>query len=852
MVSKTVHKFTVVPSLPERLQGLRKIAMNLWWSWEPEAIKLFFRLDRNLWEETYQNPIALLGQVSQSRLAHLSTEESFLAHLERVLDKLEDYMTGTTWYQSQCGGNPALRVAYFSAEYGLTDGLPIYSGGLGILAGDHLKSASDLGVPLVAVGLLYRQGYFRQYLNADGWQQQRYPENDFYNMPLELLHDASGQVLTVTVDCPHPVHARVWKAQVGRVPLYLLDANLDANQPADREITAQLYGGDKEMRIRQEILLGIGGLRALSRLGIVPTVFHANEGHAAFLTLERARVLIHEHGLAPEEAFEAVKAQTVFTTHTPVPAGHDVFGPELIDKYFGKFASDMGLGLGRLQELGRKIPGDSGEPFNMTMLAMHLASMTNGVSQLHGEVSREMLGAAWPGLPVDEVPITSVTNGIHTRSWISFDMADLHDRYLGPRWISQPGDQSIWERVDSIPDTELWRSHERRRERLVHFARGRLRSQLVARGLPPSDVAVADEVLDPQALTIGFARRFATYKRGTLLFRDPERLAHILHDAKRPVQIIFAGKAHPADNAGKEFIRSIVHHCRQEPFRHHIVFIEDYDMNVARYILQGVDVWLNNPRRKMEASGTSGMKATANGALNMSIPDGWWCEGYDGDNGWNIGRGEDYDDLEFQDRVESESIYEMLEEEVVPVFYNRGSDGVPREWVRRMKHAMRTICPVFNTNRMVQEYTERLYLPVADRAHAFQAENFKRARALQHWKRHIREHWSKVHVVSMGAESSAEILVGEPMPIRAEVHLGPLAPQDVAVEIYCGRTDHRGQVPVGRPVRMAHVQDLGSGNHLFQGSFVPEHTGRHGYSIRVLPNHADLTSCTEMALINWG
>jgi glycogen phosphorylase len=848
---KTIQKFTVVPSLPERLNRLRDIAMNLWWSWEPQAIQLFFRLGREVWEESHQNPIRLLGEVSQSRLAHLAEDETFLAHMDRVLERLDSYMGATTWYQSACGGDETIRIAYYSAEYGITDGLPIYSGGLGILAGDHLKSASDLGLPLVSVGLLYRQGYFRQYLNADGWQQQMYPENDFYNMPIELLTGEDGQPLTVTVECPHPVHARVWRAQVGRVPLYLLDANLSANAPADREITARLYGGDKEMRIRQEVLLGIGGCRALKALGIDPTICHVNEGHAAFLSLERARCLRERSNLSVAEALELVKAGTTFTTHTPVPAGHDVFSEELIDKYLGSHISALGLSRDELLALGRKPSDGKNKSFNMTMLAMRLAAQTNGVSVLHGEVSREMMTELYPDFPIAEVPISSITNGVHIRSWISFDLAELHERYLGPRWVSQPGDLTIWERVDNIPDTELWRTHERRRERLVVFARERLARQLRNRGMTPTEVAIADEVLDPEALTIGFARRFATYKRGTLLFRDPERLARILRDAKRPVQIIFAGKAHPADNAGKEFIRQIIHHSRTETFRHHIVFLEDYDMNVARYILQGVDVWLNNPQRKQEASGTSGMKATANGALNMSIPDGWWCEGFDGENGWNIGQGEDYDDHEYQDRVESEDIYEMLENEIIPMFYSRGTDGLPREWIRRMKHAMRTICPVFNTNRMVQEYTELHYLPLAARQREFQSDDFARIRELSAWKQRVRERWGKIRVLKVEGDTTDAISVGGQLPISAEVHLGDLSPEDVAIEIFFGQTDHLGQVPAGRPVRMAHVNDLGNGNHAFRGALVPEVTGRHGFSIRVLPDHRDLVSCTEMAMVIW-
>jgi starch phosphorylase len=644
------------------------------------------------------------------------------------------------------------------------------------------------------------------------------------------------------------VQAQVWRAQVGRVPLYLLDANIEANSPADRELTSQLYGGDKETRIRQEILLGIGGYRALKRLGLAPAVFHLNEGHAAFQVLERARRLMQEEGLSFAEAVEAVRAGTVFTTHTPVAAGHDKFSPELMERYFGQFRGELGLDKREFLALGRNGPEDDGEPFNMTHLALRLSSRSNGVSVLHGEVSRQMWNPAWPGFLTEE---DSITNGIHIRSWISFDLVDLFDRYLGPRWITKPVDQTVWERVDTIPDTELWRTHARRRERLVVFSRRRLRAQLHARGLPPADVAVADEVLDPEALTIGFARRFATYKRGTLLFKDLERLAGILNDPKRPVQIIFAGKAHPADTTGKEFIREIIHHCRTERFRHHVVFLEDYDMKVARYIVQGVDVWLNNPRRKMEASGTSGMKATANGALNMSIPDGWWCEGFDGENGWCIGLGEDYADHDFQDKVESQAIYEMLEDEVVPLFFDRGPDGVPRRWVARMKHAMRTICPFFNTNRMVQEYAEQFYLPTVQRFRSFQADGWQQARDLASWKSRVGGAWPKVRIRKVDTEDGARVRVGEALRVQADVHLGSVGPGDVAVEIYCGPVDNQGNIVGGESVEMNHLKQLGHGNHLFEGAVSCSASGQHGFSVRVLPQRGDLVSSQEMALIVW-
>ena len=683
-----VSKFTLVPRLPERLSKLLDIANNLWWCWNPDAVNLFFRIDRDLWAQTHENPRLLLGEVGQVRLEELAKSDSFLAHMDRVWDSLQEYMSTHRWAAHNPQAPNDMLVVYLSAEFGLHECLSIYSGGLGVLAGDHLKAASDLGLPLVGVGLLYREGYFRQYLNADGWQQELYPRNDFYNMPIQLERDAAGKPMTIEVEYPgRMVKAYIWKCQVGRVPLYLLDCDHEDNQPVDRAITGQLYGGDRETRIRQEIMLGMGGVLAMQQLGLRPSVYHMNEGHAAFMTLQRIKELVRRDGLSFREASETVKAGSFFTTHTPVPAGNDMFDPGLVDTYFRKYCQDVHISLEELLSYGRQNPHDTREPFCMTVLALKLSAGANGVSKLHGEVSRDMWALTWKDIPEDEVPITSITNGIHTRSWISQDLADLYDRYLGPGWINSPDDQSIWEHIDEVPDTELWRTHERRRERLVNFARRRLSRQLEGRGAPSLERRMAMEVLDPEVITIGFARRFATYKRATLLLRDPERLKRLLCDPHRPVQLIIAGKAHPADTAGKEIIRQLVHFARNPETRGRVVFLEDYDINVARYMVQGVDCWLNTPRRPMEASGTSGMKASMNGALNCSILDGWWVEGYDASLGWAIGAGEDYPESAYaiQDSVEANALYTLLEKEIVPLFYDRGRDGLPRAWIRMMK-----------------------------------------------------------------------------------------------------------------------------------------------------------------------
>ena len=849
------HRYTVVPRIPDRLKELVRIAMNLAWTWDHEAIDLFRRLDPKqlLWERCYASPIKMLGLVSQERLVELTTDEGFLASLDRVSARLTSYLERPTWFD-QAYPKHGLCVAYFCAEFGIVEGLRLYSGGLGILAGDHLKSASDLGIPLVAVGLMYRRGYFRQYLNADGWQQEQYPEADYYNLPIALERRSDGVPVTVEVEFPgRKVQAQVWRAQVGRVPLYLLDTDLEANGPEDRAITGYLYGGDRDMRIRQEILLGVGGIRALDALGIEPTVCHLNEGHSAFLTLERIRRLIVRHKVGFAAAREVVAASNVFTTHTPVPAGIDVFTPELMDRYFGPYYRQLGLSPDAFLGLGRQNPADGNEPFSMAVLAIRLSGATNGVSALHGRVSRRMWSGLWPDVPVDDLPITSITNGVHVRGWLSHDMAGLFDSYLGPRWISHPADHSIWDRVEQIPDAELWRTHERRRERLVAFARRRLRMQLEQRGAPPAEREQAEEVLDPKALTIGFARRFATYKRATLLFRDLERLARILGDPQRPVQIIYAGKAHPADQEGKDFIRQVVHFARRPEFRQRIVFLEDYDIKVGRYLYQGVDVWLNTPRRPLEASGTSGMKATVNGAINISVLDGWWDEAYDGTNGWAVGRGEEYDDPGYHDQVESQAIYQMLENEVVPMFYTRGRDGVPREWVRRMKNAMRTVCPIYSASRMVKEYTERLYLPAGQRWEVLGANGLERARALAAWKERVRANWKGVAVQSVDAEMVAALEAGTTRSVRAEITLGALTPKDVSVVLYAGPLSGEGEITSATVSEMKVEGSPRTGVYIYSGTLQGQTTGLHGFRVRILPAHEDLWNpVLHMNCIAWG
>ncbi|MFM2154061.1 MAG: Maltodextrin phosphorylase, partial [Pseudomonadota bacterium] len=807
--------------------------------------------------------IALLGRVSQERLDAAAGDDAYVAQLDAVLQAFRSHLSSTsTWFlrhgAPEASGSgtgspaeqfPGQRIAYFSAEFGLTEAVPIYSGGLGVLAGDHLKSASDLGLPLVAVGLLYHEA-FHQYINADGWQQEVHPRTELSQLPIERQLHADGTPVRVEVELPgRTLFAHVWRLEVGRVPLLLLDAQLPENAGEDQRITDRLYGGDLDMRIRQELLLGIGGLRALEALGLRPAVCHMNEGHSAFLALERVRLLMQERGLAFREARELAAAGSVFTTHTPVPAGNDRFPPEMVDRYLGDWYARLGLTRDAFLGLGRETPSDHEEHFCMTVLALKLAAKANGVAKLHGEVSRQMWKRVFPEVPTHEVPIGSVTNGVHQRSFLSPDMRRLFDSHLGPKWVSDPDDPATWERLDRVPPEELWRAHERGRERVVAFARRRLAAQLQRRGAGAREVAAAAEVLDPKALTIGFARRFATYKRAALITRDAERLSRLLNDADRPVQILFSGKAHQKDDPGKELIRKIVQLAGRPEFRHRIVFLEDYDLNVARHLVQGVDIWLNTPLRPLEASGTSGMKAVVNGAIHVSVLDGWWAEGYDPSVGWAIGEAEEYADRDLAERMEADMLYHLLEHEIVPRFYDRGRDGLPREWVALMKSSMRKLAPFFNTHRMVREYFETSYRPAVTRLGALSAGNDERARRLAAWKERVSGEWGHVSVRAVDGDGR-DITVGEPLRVTARVELGGLTPDDVAVQLFHGPVNPDGALVGGEGHDLAPNGRDGA-VWSFEGSLRTRHSGRYGWAVRIVPRHPDLATPFDFVPVKW-
>ena len=707
--------------IPQPVARLSELAYNLWWSWHDQSRLLFKMLDRTLWKQTTHRPVKMLWEMSPERVQQATSDPLFRRAYNAVLMRFERELQDTElWFPTHYPELMDRPIAYFSAEFGLHQSLPIYSGGLGILSGDHCKEASDLGLPFVGVGFLYPMGYFRQRIPSHGWQEAIYEPLNPDQVPIRPVMDENGQRLFIQVQLDRQIiHVELWHVQVGRVNLYLMDTDVEQNEPWDRELTHRLYGGDHEMRIKQEIVLGIGGVRALRALGIDPAVWHMNEGHSAFLILERIREMV-EKGMRFEDAAAAVRATSVFTTHTPVPAGHDAFAFHLIEKYFWHYWDRLGLDRESFMALGAH-QEPWGTAFNMTVLALRHASHTNAVSRLHGQVARRMFQSVWPDTPEDEIPIISITNGVHIATWMAGSMVRLLGKYLGEDWLEHHDDPDLLARVADIPDTELWQVRQNLKRKLMGFIRERTRRKHISGELDPDQVLAAGTFLDPEALTIGFARRFATYKRANLIFYDIERLKAMLHDRYRPLQIIFAGKAHPADDPGKHLIQQIYHIAKDPAFGGRIAFVEDYDMHVAHYLVQGVDVWLNTPRRPYEASGTSGMKAAINGVPHLSVLDGWWDEGYNGINGWAIGDGEQVDDPAEQDRRDAAILYRLLEEEVIPMYYKRDSDGVPRDWIQVVKQAIRTAIPRFCTRRMIKEYTRQMYVPAARQAGLIEA-----------------------------------------------------------------------------------------------------------------------------------
>jgi starch phosphorylase len=842
---RALRSFSVRARLPEALAPLHDLAFNLRWSWDERSRDLFRWVDPQIWELSFHDPVRLLGLVGRRRLEALAADPAFMGFLGEMHDELVRYQGAARWFQSR-GQSPLKAVAYFSPEFGIAEALPQYSGGLGVLAGDHLKAASGLGVPLVGIGLMYRMGYFRQHLNGDGWQEERYPVLDPHSMALKLVDDATVKVQLGD----EMLEAQIWLAQVGRVKLYMLDADVDANSDALRGVTDRLYGGGTEHRIRQEILLGIGGVRALEAVGAPTQVFHTNEGHAGFLGLERIRKLVTTDGLSWPEAIEAVRAGTIFTTHTPVPAGIDRFPRELMVRYFSQWADEVDVSIDTLMDLGH-FPGEGhDQPFNMAVMGLRLAGQSNGVAALHGRTSREMFQSLWPPVPAEETPISSVTNGVHGRTWVSAEMNDLLSKYVSPAWDEAGAEE--WAGIEDARDDEVWRAREQGREVLVNVVRERLKKSLMASGLPATDASWIDDVLDPRYLIVGFARRFATYKRATLLLSQPDRLRALLLDEQHPMQLVFAGKAHPADEHGKEMISRIVRFSNDPTVRHRITFIEDYDISVARALCQGSDVWLNTPRRPNEASGTSGEKAALNGALNCSILDGWWDEMFNGTNGWAIPSAESHHDLHRRDEIEADNLFEILERQVVPLYYDRRGGRFPREWVHRIKASMGSLGPKVLASRMVRDYVEEMYEPIARRATRIREDSYAPARNLAAWKQKVVAAWPDVSIAIVDQEQGASIDLGALREVTADVSLGRLSADDVAVELLHGQVVANDELTATSVVTMKLVgAGLTPSTLRYAGSFVCEHAGRLGYTVRVTPDHADLGVSVEMGCVAW-
>lgn len=824
------RSFEVARDLAEHLIPLRDLAYNLRWTWHPETQALFRDLDPQLWEETEHNPIRTLHLLTEARQQELEADSVFLDRASSMRKSLDRYLQEETWFQKEHGESKEHRYAYFCAEFGLHECLPMYSGGLGVLAGDHLKSASDLGLPLVAVGLLYSRGYFRQSLSRDGWQQERYERYDFSQMPLQLVRGEHDEPLRIRVDLPdRAVSCQIWRADVGRVPLYLLDSNILENRPDDQGITDTLYGGDEEMRIRQEMVLGLGGVRALNALGIEPTSYHLNEGHSAFLTLERIRHLCKE-GVSFRIAQKVTRASSLFTTHTPVPAGFDIFPTEMADRHIGGMAEELGISRPELLNLGKMRGEEDRDRFNMAVLAMNGANRINGVSLLHAEVSRQMFGAQWPDFPGITSPLAGITNGIHTASWVGPEMAALLDRHIGRTWRRDPSDPGIWAKASEFDAESLWTLRQRARGAFLRFCQSR----------------VDGVSLDPAALTIGFARRFATYKRANLMLGEPDRLAALLSDEDRPVQIIFAGKAHPKDEAGKRMIQEVVQFAQDRGLKHRMVFLPDYDLMTGRQMVQGVDLWLNNPRRPMEASGTSGMKVVPNGGLNCSVLDGWWAEAYSPEVGWAIGKAEVHPDQGHQDWLDSQALFECLEDEVIPTFYDRSGEQ-PVAWIQKIKASMRTLAPHFSTHRMVRQYTNRGYLPASRDGEALAADNHKKAEGALEWADRVGGAWPGVRINQVRDNGEDVRRSGDTLKVSVQADLNGLGPHDVLCEAFIG------QVGQNRGLLDPEVHELSP--TLEEGGFSAEITcqqsGHLGLTVRLTPRHPLVAVPQELPLSRW-
>ena len=848
------NRITVNPQLPKRINRLEEIANNLWWSWNTDFLKMFKEIDVDLWENSNRNPVKFLKFIDQKRLEEFENNEEFLQKYDKIVSDFDSYMNSKeTWYDKN---HPNSReknlIAYFSAEYGLDEILPIYSGGLGILSGDHLKSASDLGFPFVAVGLLYKNGYFNQRINEYGIQQTEYQNLDVPNLPILPIKTDSGEDFKIAVKFKNEyIFLKIWKINVGRVTLYLMDSDIDENKSEFRETTKKLYGGDKEMRIRQEIILGMGGTKLLKSLGIKPTVYHMNEGHSSFLTIELIKDVMEEKQVSFNIAKDIVSAKTVFTTHTPVPAGNDIFDNYLIEQYFDGFWQRLGIDRDDFLRLGMKCEVGLEPGFNMGILALKIAGKKNGVSKLHGEVSRELFGDVWSNIASNEAPITYVTNGVHTCTWLAPGLKKLYNEYLTPYWQDKIHQESTWKKIKDIPDEKLWNEHVDRKQKLLHLVKENITDRLKDTGIGYDSIKEITSKLDPNALTIGFARRFATYKRATLIFRDFERITEILNDENRPVQLIFAGKAHPADKEGQDLIKYIHEISMVPQFKGKIFLLENYNIEIARYLVSGVDVWLNNPRRPMEASGTSGQKAALNGVVNFSILDGWWAEGYDMKNGWAIGTNKDYISYEAQDIADSNSIYNILENKIIPAYYNKDKNGISKEWISYMKNSISSNAGRFSTSRMIIDYLNDLYLPLCNMSNKYY-KTLEEVTNFNNWKKELYLNWNDINIIQENNVNNEKFDAGDSIEVECKVKLPNISPNSITTEVYFGKIMEGGNVENINIIPMKLTKsDDNQRLYTYKAKIELTTGGDYGYTFRVIPKHEMLLDSANLNLVKW-
>ena len=848
------NRITVNPQLPKRIEKLSEIAYNLWWSWNTEFLGLFKQMDIDLWERVEKNPVKFLKLITQEKLEEAIQNTEFLKAYDKIVEDFEDYMKSkNTWFAKKYPDNKHDLIAYFSAEYGLDQILPIYSGGLGVLSGDHLKSASDLGVPLVAVGLLYQNGYFHQKINGSGIQETEYHDIEVDDLPLKRVKDCNDKDILVAIQLPKKkLYLKAWKINVGRVELYLLDSDIDENPQEYREITRTLYGGNQETRIQQEIVLGQAGVALIRALGLNPTVYHMNEGHSSFLILELIYSLMKEKKISFQMARDIVSSKTVFTTHTPVPAGNDIFPLDLVEKYFKDFWDKLGITKQEFFQMGMKPEAPLDNGFNMGILALKVAGKKNGVSKLHGAVSRELFGEVWPEIAANESPITYVTNGVHTCSWLAPTVKKLYNKYLIPYWQDKIYDDDVWKKIADIPDEKLWEVHQERKTKMLSIVKENTINRLRRSGYHYNDIMNLVSQLDPEALTIGFARRFATYKRATLIFKDLERITQILNNQNRKVQLIFAGKAHPADKEGQDLIKYIHEISMKPQFKGKIFLLENYNLAMSRYLISGVDVWLNTPRRPMEASGTSGQKASINGVINFSVLDGWWAEGYNSKNGWTIGTNTEYPDYETQDRADSQSIYDTLENKIIPMYYEKDSNGISPRWMQYMKESIISTGGRFSTSRMLTDYVDQLYIPLCNLYNNYYTD-LEKVGKFNEWKESLKHTWDQIEIIQEKSNlDNITLDAGNNIEVKCKVKLPNVKKENIQPQVYYGRIDENGVVDDITIIPMElDNEDEENKTYTYKAKVNLVNGGNYGYTFRVMPKHEMILDAENLNLVKW-